>query len=102
MARFDLYRMPGKGRDGFVVDVQADLLDQLATRVVVPLVPLGDAPPPIRDLNPVLEVEGRPHVLLTQALASVPLRELPRPVVGSVEDHRDDITRALDLLLTGF
>lgn len=34
MARFDLYSGVGSGK-GYVVDVQADLLESLATRVVI-------------------------------------------------------------------
>jgi toxin CcdB len=101
MPRFDVYPMPGKGRAGYVVDVQADLLSHLATRVVVPLLPLAGAPPPIADLNPVVEIEGIPLVLAVQALAAIPLRELKRPV-ASLADRQDQVTRALDTLLTGF
>ena len=100
MARFDLYRMPG-GRPGYVVDVQAPLLDHLATRVVLPLEPLRPTSLPIRDLNPILPISEIPHLLLAQAIATVPLRDLKRPV-GSLANHRDAIVRALDLLLTGF
>lgn len=46
MARFDVYPMPGRGQAGYVVDAQAALLDRLATRIVAPLLPPGDAPPP--------------------------------------------------------
>lgn len=93
--------MPGRGRRGYVLDVQADLLSQLATRAVVPLLPLVVAPLAIRDLNPVFEIEGGPHVMLTQAIASVPAREMGRPVM-SLGAHRDDVLRALDILLSGF
>ena len=82
------------------MDVQAVLLSHLRTRAVVPLLRQKEAPPPIRDLNPVFEIEGVPHVMLTQAIASVPVSEM-REAVTSLSDHRDDITRALDILLTG-
>lgn len=100
MARLDVHPMPGKG-DGYVLDVQAELMAHLATRVVVPLLPEDTVPPPISELNPVFEVKGRRHVMLTQALSAVPLRELKRSV-GSLEAQHDAITRALDLLLVGF
>ncbi len=100
MARHDVHPMPGKG-DGYVIDVQADLLAQLATRTVVPLLPEDGAPTPINDLNPVFEIRGRRHVLVTQAIASIPRRELKR-AVASLAEHRDSITRALDILLVGF
>lgn len=84
-----------------MLDVQADLLAHLATRVVVPLLPEDAAPPPISDLNPVFEVKGRRHVMVTQALSAVPVRELRRAVT-SLDAQHDAITHALDLLLVGF
>ncbi len=100
MPRLDLYRLPPPGH-GYVLDVQAGLLSQLGTRAVVPLLPAPAAPPPIQDLNPVFDIAGEPHVMLTQAIASVPLRELGA-VVGSLDHRHDTVTRALDILLTGF
>jgi len=92
--------MPGRG-DGYVVDVQADLLTHLATRVVVPLLPEDVAPKPIDELNPAFDIRGKRHVLVTQAIASISGRELTR-AVGSLAEHHDRITRALDILLVGF
>ena len=84
-----------------MIDVEADLLGHLETRAVVPLVPERDAPPRIRDLNPILDVAGVPHVMVTQAIATVPVRELQQ-VTMSLNRHHDDIARALDILLTGY
>lgn len=100
MARHDVYKMPGGG-PGYLVDVQAALLDHLASRVVLPLEPIARNPEWLKDLNPVIDILGEPHVLLTQAIVAIPARELKRPV-ASLRDHQDAITRALDLLLTGF
>jgi toxin CcdB len=100
MARHDVHSMPGSG-GGFVVDVQADLLSHLVTRTVVPLLPADAAPKPIGDLNPTFDIRGKRHVLMTQAIASIPQRELKRPV-ASLAEHHDQITRALDILLVGF
>lgn len=99
MARFDLYAGLGAG-EGYMVDVQADLLNSLATRVVVPLLPRA-AVQVIRDLNPVVRLGDEDFVVVTQELAAVPRRDLQRKV-GSLADRRDDIIRALDVLLTGF
>ena len=100
MARLDVHPMPGKG-EGYVVDVQAELLAHLSTRVVVPLLPEADVPLPISELNPVFEIKGKRHVMVTQALSAVFGRELKR-VVTSLDAQHDSITRALDLLLVGF
>ncbi len=101
MARFDVYSRPGTGGDGYVVDVQADLLHDLSTRVVAPLLPPGIAPKPARNLNPAFEINGEPYVMLTQFIAAVPARELRAPIV-SLAARGDDIMRALDTLLVGF
>lgn len=44
MARFDIYENPAC--PGYLLDVQADLLDGLNTRMVVPLLPMEAAPRP--------------------------------------------------------
>jgi toxin CcdB len=100
MPRLDVHPMPGEGA-GYVVDVQADLLSHLSTRTVVPLLPEGVAPKPISELNPTFEIRGKRHVLLPQAIASIPGRQLKRAVI-SLHEHHDRIARALDILLVGF
>ena len=99
MARFDLYSGMGDG-ERYVVDVQADLLEPLATRVVIPLLPLG-VTKVIRNLNPVVRIDDQDFVVVTQELSAVRRSELRRKV-GSLADRRDEITRALDILLVGF
>ena len=69
MPRFDVHRLPAGTH---VVNVQADLLDHLATRAVVPLFPLAHTTRPIIGLNPIIDLAGHPHVFLAQAIASVP------------------------------
>jgi toxin CcdB len=101
MGRFDVYGRPGQGGAGYLLDVQADLLQDLNTRVVVPLLPPDVAPKPARSLNPAFEIDGQPYVMLTQFIAAVPAKELRKPLL-SLEPRSDDIMRALDMLLIGF
>lgn len=101
MPRLDVHPMPGNGKGGYLLDVQADLLSHLATRTVVPLLRENTAPKPISDLNPTFEIDGERHVMVTQAIASIPRRELKRAVASLAEQH-DRVTRALDTLLIGF
>ena len=100
MARLDVHPMPEQ-RTGYVLDVQAALLSHLATRVVVPLLPSEQAPKPISKLNPSFDIDATSHVLVTQAIASIPRRELKHSV-ASLAGYHDRITRALDILLVGF
>lgn len=99
MARFDLY--PAEGGAGFLLDVQSDLLSDLNTRIVIPVMPLGLAPRPARILNPVLDLAETPHVLVTQFMSAVPVGILSRHV-GSLAAQSDQITRAMDFLHQGF
>lgn len=63
MAQFDVYRNPNpatRARIPYLVDVQSELLDSLATRVVVPLCkPVVLKGRLAERLNPVFQVEGR-------------------------------------------
>ncbi len=99
MARHDVF--PNPGGTGLLVDVQSDLLQAMATRVVVPLVPRETAPAPATRLNPVFTIQGAPYVLLTQSLAAVPITLLRQPVETLAGDA-DTITQALDMLFHGF
>lgn len=99
MARFDVYARPGGS--GYVLDIQADVLDQLNTRIVVPLLPLSDAPSPAKRLNPVFDIGSVPHVMVTQFMAAIPLALLRNPV-ASLRDRDSDIMSALDMVFVGF
>lgn len=85
----------------FLLDIQNDLLDDLETRVVVPLCPLSSIKgKTLRTLTPVLEIEGERFVMLTPQLAGIPKGELGPPV-ARIEQHRFEIIAAIDFLLTG-
>ena len=99
MARFGVYANPdGKG---YLLDVQADLLSHYNTRIVVPLLPLANAPTPAGTLNPVFDIEGTKVLMATQWMASVPAQLLKVQML-SLEPFRNEITAALDLLFQGF
>ena len=96
VAQFDVHRLA----DGLVVNCQSDLLDQLESRFVAPLVPRRDAPQVAQRLNPIFKIDGKDYVMLTQAAGAVRRRELGS-VVTSLADRSFEITRALDVLVSG-
>jgi toxin CcdB len=98
MARFSVYANP-EG-PGYLMDVQANLLSALNTRVVLPLLPSSMAPKPAQTLNPVFEVDGTPHVLATQFMAAVPCTLL-KTQVFSAQDRAHEVVAALDCLFQG-
>ena len=83
-----------------LLDVQADLLRHLNTRVVVPLIPIASAPAPITGLNPVFEIGGIRYVMMTNHIAAVRVTELGAEV-ASLAQHHAEITTAVGILLTG-
>lgn len=98
MARFDVYA--NRSGAGYLLDVQADLITSLNTRVVVPLIPLDDAPATARQLNPVLVVQGAKVSMVTQFMAAVPASELTVPV-ATLNGDSDAILAAIDFCIKG-
>lgn len=99
MARFDIY--PGIDGNGYVLDVQSDLLEPLNTRVVVPLLSRRRAPEPADRLNPLFRIGRTDYVMVTQFLAAVPLVSL-KPSIDNLSRHQTEIMAAIDMLTHGF
>lgn len=99
MAQFDVFKSDALG--GHVVDIQHRLLDDLSTRVVVPLVPRSLLREQIARMNPVMTLKGELLVFAPQFIATVD-DELLRDPVANLSAHRDEIVAALDFLFTGF
>jgi len=104
MAQFDVYRNANsatRARIPYLLDVQSDLLDPLATRVVVPLCKPEVLKGKLAErLNPVFEVEGSKMAMLTPELAGVS-RKILGERVGNLANERYSIIAALDLLIIG-
>ena len=105
MAQFTVYRNKSartKALFPFLVDVQSDLLEDLQTRVVIPLSKAGAlTKKPVSHLTPILKLEGEAYMLMTPELAAVARNDLG-PATGSLVERRDAILAAMDFLLTGF
>jgi toxin CcdB len=99
MAQFDVYATPFPDAP-FVVQIQSDLLDTLATRLVIPLRPSTQSSRVMR-LHPTVMIQETSYTLHTTETATVAASLLATPV-QSVAAHRQDILDALDFLLHGF
>ena len=97
MAKYDVYVTP----DGYYLDVQADILGDLNSRIIVPLMPINQSPKPAKRLNPLFEVKGQELLMVTQYMSSVPEKILDQPV-ANLSEHFSEITNALDMLFQGF
>ena len=98
--QFNAYNDPENG-NRMLLNVQADVLSQINSRIVIPLVPVTPAINLIAKLNPVLNVNGTAVVLMTQQIAPIPIKALG-PHIANLNSQSDVIANALDMLLKGF
>ena len=103
MAQFDIYANPNQGSEEpvkYLLDLQAEILEDLPTRVVAPLVAPDSLGPSMRILNPRIFVHGEPYILLSHLLAAIPAKSLGLSV-DSAKTQRDEVIRSVDFLFTG-
>ena len=102
MPQFAVYRNrnpASRSRFPLLLDIQSDLLEPLATRVVIPLTPATTARTrEMGTLIPVLRFEGKEYLVLTPQVAGIPANELG-PIAGDLTSERDAIIAAVDFLL---
>jgi toxin CcdB len=105
LAQFTVYRNKSarsKAVFPLLVDVQSDLLEDLQSRVVIPMSKAAAlARKPVSQLTPIIEFEDASYVLLTPQLAGIARSELG-PVAGNVVHSRETILAAMDFLILGF
>lgn len=104
MAQFTVYRntsSANKDTVPYLLNVQSDLLDDLETRVVIPLYPASVLKgKSFRTLTPIFEIEGNEYIMLTPQLAGIS-KKLLGSIVVDLSEKRSEIIAALDLLITG-
>jgi toxin CcdB len=100
--QFDVHANAGDSRSHtpFLVNIQADLLDHLETRVVVPLIRAERFGRRAEQLHPMFEINQTELVLATHLLAAVRTKGLG-PVADNLNRRRDDILAAVDVLWAG-
>ena len=105
MGQFAVYKNKNpRTKSGFplLVDVQTDLLEDLQTRVVIPLTRAA-APTrnPMNQLTPLIAYEGEHYLLMTPLLAGVSRSDLGSEA-GSLLVNSGVVPAAMDFLLVGF
>ncbi len=101
MAQFDVYKNPNKKSNKeipFLLDIQSDILKDLKTKVVVPLILNTKA---ITHLNPIFTIEDEQVMMSTAELASISMDNIGEKVCN-IEDKRTNIINAIDFMITGF
>lgn len=105
MAQFDVYVNPQPESRRFVpyiVDVQSQLIDQLTTRLVMPLSRVGAQQGSLpQNLCPLVEVDREVLSLMPHLAAPIPARLLKKSV-ASLSHRAAELTGAMDAVLSGF
>jgi len=103
MAQFDIYHNPDpetRHKIPYLLDVQTNMLGQLATRVVIPLVVASKIGKIAKKLNPKIEIEKVTLAMSTAEITAVSSHILTEKV-SSLAERREEIIAALELLFTG-
>lgn len=101
MARFDVCKL-NNSNEILIVKVQADILNELKTCVVIPLIPLKKmAKEDMPRLKPVISFKNKDYLLNTTDLTVVRILQIG-DVIGSLEDQRHIVIDAMDFLFQGF
>jgi toxin CcdB len=103
MAQFDIHKNPSaaaRRHVPFIVNLQSDHLEHLATRLCAPIKNRKTSSMPINDLMPELEIDGQRFVIFMQETAAVPASMLGASV-GTASEIRFQFVAAIDLLISG-
>ena len=101
MAQFDVYENINENTNKqipFLLDIQNDILKNLSSRVVIPLVISKEV---INFLNPKFIINEIDVILSTPELASISTENFGNKVC-SLKHKREEIIGAVDFLVTGF
>ena len=99
MARFHVYRLRSDGVSA--IDLQANILSDLPSRLMAPLYPVAEMSWSISRLNPRFAIGGELYAMATQRMAAIPVSEIG-PELADLSARSDDIIAATDFLFQGF
>jgi toxin CcdB len=88
------------GNIPYLLDIQANLLSDLQTRIVVPLIRKTAFGRRATRLHPQFKVDGHDVVMATHLMAAIRRQDLGN-VVASLGEHRDIVISAVDVVWSG-
>lgn len=104
MTQFDVYDNPNKATRKaypYILDLQNDVIEQIATRIVVPLADYTQMRnEALKGLTPKITYDDKELLILIPQIASMNSKSLKNPI-GTLVHLRDEIISALDFAITG-
>jgi len=104
MAQYHIYEnlnSSSKSVYPYLVDVQATILNDLETRIVIPLAikdKFGNGI--VKNLNPIIKIHKKDYVLITQQMAGISNKQIGSSICDCLSS-RQEILSAIDFLITG-
>jgi len=102
MAQFDLYENQNReSRETypFLLEIQADILRDLNTRLTVPLAVASQQYK--LPFTPLIEVHGKAYMVMFHLMASYPINEYGT-LIGNFEKDRSVLLGAYDFMIQGY
>ncbi len=104
MAQFDIYQNPStasRKHYPFLVDIQNPYIEELATRIVIPL---GRASlfsnTAMKRLTPMVSFQDEKLIVFTPQISSISKHLLKKPI-GTISHLREELVDALDFAIFG-
>jgi toxin CcdB len=104
MAQFDVYKNKNQSTKilyPYLLEIQTDLLSDLQTTVVIPLIDKNNyGGKKLETLHPVFEIMGKQYLSITTLIAGIERTNLGENI-ASLSQSRNEIISALDFMITG-
>jgi len=98
--QFDICRITGsRGSVDLAIVLQDDILSRLATRIVAPVVKVGEDFA-VDGTTPTIELDGTRHMIAIHLLSPVPVRSLTAVIAHAGHLERE-IKNAIDMVFFG-
>lgn len=104
MKQFSVYKNKSRNKQAYpyFIDVQADMLAHLNTRLVMPLTPKANANSQVKALTPVITIGQVDYVVLATMITTTDVKNLKaEDAVMDASHLRDQLVSAIDMMILG-
>lgn len=104
MKQFAVYKNKSRNKQAYpyFIDVQADMLAHLNTRLVMPLTQKANSNSQVKILTPVVTIEQVDYVVLATMITTTDVKNLKDDdVIMDASYLRDQLVSAMDMMILG-
>ena len=104
MKQFAVYKNKSRNKQAYpyFIDVQAEMLAHLNTRLVMPLTQKANSNSQVKALTPVITIEQVDYVVLTTMITTTDVKNLKdEDAIINASHLRDQLVAAIDMMILG-